>query len=52
MRLSYKIQLVMKLLPNIHPGEVLRKEFLTELNLTAYRLAQDVGIPKPASRRY
>lgn len=36
----------MKLLPNIHPGEVLRKEFLTELNLTAYRLAQDVGIPQ------
>ena len=36
----------MELLPNIHPGEVLQEEFLTELNLTAYRLAQDVGIPQ------
>ncbi len=36
----------MDLLPNIHPGEVLQEEFLTELNLTAYRLAQAVGIPQ------
>ena len=33
-------------LPNIHPGEVLQEEFLSELNLTAYRLAQDIGIPQ------
>ena len=36
----------MDLLSNIHPGEVLQEEFLAELNLTAYRLAQDVGIPQ------
>lgn len=36
----------MDLLPNIHPGEVLQEEFLTEFHLTAYRLAQDVGIPQ------
>lgn len=36
----------MESLPNIHPGEVLQEEFLAELNLTAYRLAQDVGIPQ------
>ncbi len=36
----------MEHLPNIHPGETLQEEFLTELNLTAYRLAQDVGIPQ------
>ncbi|MEJ7666985.1 MAG: HigA family addiction module antitoxin [Hymenobacter sp.] len=36
----------MELLPNIHPGEVLQEEFLAEFNLTAYRLAQDVGIPQ------
>ncbi len=36
----------MELLPNIHPGEVLREEFLAEFNLTAYRLAQDLGIPQ------
>jgi len=33
-------------LPSIHPGEVLQEEFLSELNLTAYRLAQDIGIPQ------
>ncbi|WP_223649522.1 HigA family addiction module antitoxin [Hymenobacter psoromatis] len=36
----------MDLLPNIHPGEVLQEKFLDELKLTAYRLAQDVGIPQ------
>lgn len=36
----------MALLPNIHPGEVLQEEFLAELDLTAYRLAQDLGIPQ------
>lgn len=36
----------MTLLPNIHPGEVLQEEFLTEFNLTAYRLAKDIGIPQ------
>ena len=36
----------MDLLPNIHPGEVLQEEFLAEFNLTAYRLAHDVGIPQ------
>ena len=36
----------MDLLPNVHPGEVLQEEFLAEPNLTAYRLAQDVGIPQ------
>ena len=34
----------MSRLSNIHPGEVLQKEFLTEFNLTAYRLAQDLHI--------
>lgn len=36
----------MDLLPNIHPGEVLQEEFLAEFNLSAYRLAHDVGIPQ------
>ncbi len=31
---------------NIHPGEVLQEEFLAELKLTAYRLAQALGIPQ------
>jgi addiction module HigA family antidote len=36
----------MKRLKNIHPGEVLREEFLRPLNITAYRLAKDTGIPQ------
>ncbi len=28
-----------------HPGEILRTEFLDEMNLTQYRLAVDTGIP-------
>jgi len=33
-------------LPNIHPGEVLREEFLIPLSLSAYRLAKDTGMPQ------
>ncbi len=30
----------------IHPGEILKSDFLDELNLTAYRLAKDLHIQK------
>jgi addiction module HigA family antidote len=33
-------------LKNIHPGEILSEEFLVPLNITAYRLAKDIGIPQ------
>ncbi|HKZ66825.1 MAG TPA: HigA family addiction module antitoxin [Chitinophagaceae bacterium] len=33
-------------LKNIHPGEVLREEFLLPLNISAYKLAKDVEIPQ------
>ena len=36
----------MKKLKNIHPGEVLLEEFLTPLNISAYRLSKDVEIPQ------
>ena len=36
----------MERIPNIHPGEVLREEFLIPLNLTAYKLSKDLGIPQ------
>jgi addiction module HigA family antidote len=36
----------MKTLKNIHPGEVLQEEFLLPLNITAYRLAKETGIPQ------
>ncbi|TRZ80930.1 addiction module antidote protein, HigA family [bacterium] len=29
----------------IHPGEVLREEFLKPLNITQYRLAKDIAVP-------
>ena len=32
-------------LPNIHPGEVLRDEFLTPLNLSQNRVARDINVP-------
>ena len=36
----------MKKLANIHPGEVLRCEFLEPLKISAYRLAKDLRIPQ------
>jgi len=34
----------MKQLPNIHPGEVLREEFLIPLQISQYRLANAIGV--------
>ncbi len=36
----------MKKLLNIHPGEILLEEFLKPLNISAYRLSKDIGIPQ------
>ena len=36
----------MSKLKNIHPGEVLLEEFLIPLEISAYRLSKDVGIPQ------
>lgn len=33
-------------LPNIHPGEVLLKDFLEPMGISAYRLAKETGIPQ------
>jgi addiction module HigA family antidote len=41
----------MKKLPPLHPGEVLRKEFMVPLGLTAYALAQRIGVPRPRLER-
>jgi len=35
-----------KTIKNIHPGEVLFEEFLTPLEITAYRLSKEIGIPQ------
>jgi addiction module HigA family antidote len=36
----------MKRLKNIHPGEILAKEFLLPLGISAYRLSKEIGIPQ------
>jgi addiction module HigA family antidote len=36
----------MERLSNIHPGEILLEEFLKPLNISAYRLSKDLGIPQ------
>ena len=36
----------MEKLANIHPGEVLKEEFLSPLEITAYRLSKDLDIPQ------
>ncbi len=35
----------MKKIDNITPGEILFEEFLKPLNITAYRLSKDTGMP-------
>jgi antitoxin HigA-1 len=35
-----------KKIKNIHPGEVLKKEFLKPLNISAYRLCMDINVPQ------
>ena len=34
-------------LPPVHPGEVLRDEFLTPMALSVYRLARAIKVPRP-----
>ena len=34
-----------KKLPPIHPGEILRSEFLEQMGITQYRLAKDISVP-------
>jgi addiction module HigA family antidote len=32
-------------IPNIHPGEILKEDFLDPLEITPYRLARDLHVP-------
>lgn len=36
----------MRRLKNIHPGEILNEEFLKPLEVSAYRLSKEIGIPQ------
>src|SRR5436309_5625400 len=38
-------------LPPLHPGEVLREEFLIPMNLSAYALAKACGVPRTRIER-
>jgi antitoxin HigA-1 len=38
--------MIMEKLANIHPGEVLLEEFLTPMEISAYRLSKDLDIPQ------
>ena len=35
-----------KRLKNVHPGEILREEFLKPLDVSAYRLSKAIGVPQ------
>ena len=32
--------------PPVHPGEILREEFLERMGISAYRLAKDITVPQ------
>ncbi len=36
----------MERLDNIHPGEILSEEFLKPMQISAYRLSKEMGIPQ------
>jgi addiction module HigA family antidote len=40
-----------KKLPSIHPGEVLREDFLGPMGLSPYAVAQAVGVPRTRIER-
>lgn len=40
-----------KRLPPIHPGEILREEFLLPMKLTPYAVAQACGVPRTRIER-
>jgi antitoxin HigA-1 len=42
--MTSKSQTIIDRLPPVHPGEFLAEEFLQPLNISAYRLAQAMGV--------
>lgn len=40
-----------KRLPTVHPGEVLREEFLGPMNLSPYAVAHALGVPRTLIER-
>jgi addiction module HigA family antidote len=48
--MAKKIQIVATL-PPLHPGEILREEFLVPLNLSPYAVAKACGVPRTRIER-
>ena len=44
--MSELVTIIDEKLPNIHPGEILLKEFLEPMNISAYKLSKETGIPQ------
>ena len=42
---------MVKKLPSVHPGEILREEFLGLMGLTAYAVAKAIGVPRTRIER-
>jgi antitoxin HigA-1 len=42
---------MIKKLPPVHPGEVLREDFLRPMNLSPYTVARAVGVPRTRIER-
>jgi addiction module HigA family antidote len=42
---------MVKKLPPVHPGEILREEFLRPMNLTPYAVARALGVPRTRIER-
>jgi antitoxin HigA-1 len=38
-------------LPAVHPGEILREDFLRPMNLTPYAVARAIGVPRTRIER-
>lgn len=36
-----------KIMPPVHPGELLKEEFLLPMGISPYRLAKDIGVLPP-----
>lgn len=45
-RINRQWRTIMAKLKNIHPGEILKEEFLIPMGITAYRLSKSLGIPQ------
>ncbi len=40
-----------KKLPPVHPGEILQEDFLKPMNLTPYKVAAEIGVPRTRIER-